>query len=289
MKDNLFTKVSIAILLLTLSTSAFAQKKSGGMTLYTVRTEMGKDPKATLQEVANIGYKYIEAVDYKEGKFYGMAPLEFKTYLTSLGLTPISVHMGSMTTTNADKLIADVKEAGFQYFIAPVPPMGMFKYDPKAKSISMTEDVERLTGVLDTISRKAHAAGLKFLYHNHDFEFKKNSRGIVPIDYLLEHLDPKFVNFQMDLYWVTKAEADPIAYFQRYPGRFKIWHVKDMDEQGRFAPVGKGKIPFDKILKNAKLSGMKYYIVEQDQVFDGMTPYEAIKISKEGLKKFGFK
>ncbi len=259
------------------------------MTLYTVRTEMGKDPKATLQEVANIGYKYIEAVDYKDGKFYGMAPVEFKTYLKSLGLTPISVHMGSMTTSNADKLIADVKAAGFKYFIAPVPPMGMFKYDPKAKSISMTDDVERLTGVLDTISRKAHSAGLKFLYHNHDFEFKKNSRGIVPIDYLLEHLDPKFVNFQMDLYWVTKAEADPVAYFQRYPGRFKIWHVKDMDEQGRFAPVGKGKIPFDKILNNAKLSGMKYYIVEQDQVFDGMTPYEAIKISKEGLKKFGFK
>jgi sugar phosphate isomerase/epimerase len=288
MKIKILSKILFAFLLFALNTSVFAQKKSGGMTLYTVRTEMGKDPKATLKSVADIGYKYIEAVDYKEGKFYGMAPLEFKSYLKDLGLVPISVHMGAMTTTNADKLIADVKAAGFTYFIAPVPPMGMFKYDPKAKSISMTEDVERLTGVLDTISRKAHAAGLKFLYHNHDFEFKKNSRGIVPIDYLLEHLDPKFVNFQMDLYWVTKAEADPVAYFQRYPGRFKIWHVKDMDDQGRFAPVGKGKIDFARILKNAKLSGMKYYIVEQDQVFDGMQPLEAIKISKEGLKSFGF-
>jgi sugar phosphate isomerase/epimerase len=288
MKIKILSKILFAFLLFALNTSVFAQKKSGGMTLYTVRTEMGKDPKATLKSVADIGYKYIEAVDYKEGKFYGMAPLEFKSYLKGLGLVPISVHMGAMTTTNADKLIADVKAAGFTYFIAPVPPMGMFKYDPKAKSISMTEDVERLTGVLDTISRKAHAAGLKFLYHNHDFEFKKNSRGIVPIDYLLEHLDPKFVNFQMDLYWVTKAEADPVAYFQRYPGRFKIWHVKDMDDQGRFAPVGKGKIDFARILKNAKLSGMKYYIVEQDQVFDGMQPLEAIKISKEGLKSFGF-
>jgi sugar phosphate isomerase/epimerase len=289
MKNSFFPKILTALLLFAASSSVFAQKKSGGMTLYTVRTEMGKDPKATLKSVADIGYKYIEAVDYKEGKFYGMAPLEFKTYTKSLGLVPISVHMGAMTTTNADILIADVKAAGFQYFIAPVPPMGMFKYDPKAKTISMTEDVERLTGVLDTISRKAHAAGLKFLYHNHDFEFKKNNRGIVPIDYLLEHLDPKFVNFQMDLYWVTKAEADPVAYFQKYPGRFKIWHVKDMDDQGRFAPVGKGKIDFARILKNAKLSGMKYYIVEQDQVFDGMEPLEAIKISKEGLKKFGFK
>jgi sugar phosphate isomerase/epimerase len=127
------------------------------------------------------------------------------------------------------------------------------------------------------------------LYHNHAFEFEKNSKGIVPINYMIEHLDAKYVNFQMDLYWVTKAGVDPVSLFQKYPGRFKIWHVKDMDSQGRFAPVGQGSIDFGRILKNAKLSGMKYYIVEQDQVFDGMQPLEAIKISKEGLTKFGFK
>jgi sugar phosphate isomerase/epimerase len=93
----------------------------------------------------------------------------------------------------------------------------------------------------------------------------------------------------MDLYWVTKAGADPVNYFKRYPGRFKIWHVKDMDSQERFAPVGQGKIDFKRILANKKLSGMKYYMVEQDQTFDGMTPMEAIKISKEGLGKLGFK
>ena len=93
----------------------------------------------------------------------------------------------------------------------------------------------------------------------------------------------------MDLYWVTKAGVDPVELFKKYPGRFKIWHVKDMDDQGRFAPVGKGKIDFGRILKNAKLSGMKYYIVEQDQMFDGMDPLEAIRWSREGLKKYGFK
>lgn len=288
MKFNFFFKITIAILLLSVNLSLFAQKKWGGMTLYTVRNEMGKDPKATLKEVADLGYKYIEAVDYKDGKFYGMTPDEFKSYLKSLGLTPISVHMGSMTLDNADKLVADVKAAGFQYFIAPVPPMGMFKFDAKAKKLGMEGTVERLAEILNTIAQKANAVGLEFLYHNHDFEFKANKDGVVPIDYLLEHLDPKYVNFQMDLYWVTKAGADPVAYFQKYPGRFKIWHVKDMDEQGRFAPVGKGSIDFARILKNAKLSGMKYYIVEQDQVFDGMQPMEALKISKEGLKKFGF-
>ncbi len=288
MKNSFISRVLIAILLLSATSDLFAQKKWGGMTLYTVRNEMGKDPKATLKAVADLGYKYIEAVEYKDGKFYGMLPSEFKSYTKSLGLKPISIHMGAMTTSNADKLITDVKAAGFKYFVAPVPPMGMFKFDPKSRSLTMTDDVERLTSVLDTISRKAHAAGLKFLYHNHAFEFEKNSKGIVPMEYMLEHLDPKYVNFQMDLYWVTKAGVDPVELFKKYPKRFKIWHVKDMDDQGRFAPVGKGKIDFARILKNAKLSGMKYYIVEQDQVFDGMEPMEAIRLSKEGLIKFGF-
>jgi sugar phosphate isomerase/epimerase len=259
------------------------------MTLYTVRNEMGKDPKVTLKQVADLGYKFIEVTDYKDGKFYGMTPTEFKDYAKSLGLKPLSIHMGAMTIDLADKQIADVKMAGIKYFVAPVPPMGMFKYNVKERSMAMEDDVEKLANILNTIARKAKAAGLEFLYHNHDFEFKPNKDGIVPIDYLLEKLDPKFVNFQMDLYWATKAGVDPVAYFTKYSGRFKIWHVKDMDKDGRFAPVGQGTIDFGRILANKKLSGMKYYIVEQDMTFDGLQPLEAIKISKEGLVKFGFK
>lgn len=288
MKNVCFFRLLSLSTLLLMNLTVFSQKKWGGMTLYTVRNEMGKDPKNTLKQVADLGYKYIEAVDYKDGKFYGMTPDEFKTYTKSLGLKPLSVHMGSMTLDNADKLIADVKAAGFKYFVAPVPPMGMFKFDPKTRSLGMEGTVEKLADILNTIAKKAHAAGLEFLYHNHDFELKPNKDGVVVLDYLLEHLDPKYVNFQMDLYWVTKAGADPVAYFQKYPGRFKVWHVKDMDSQERFAPVGQGKIDFKRILDNKKLSGMKYYIVEQDMTFDGLKPMEAIKISKEGLKKFGF-
>ncbi len=92
----------------------------------------------------------------------------------------------------------------------------------------------------------------------------------------------------MDLYWVTKAGADPVAYFKKYPNRFKIWHVKDMDDQGRFAPVGNGHIDFSRILANKKVSGMEYYMVEQDRTFN-MTPLEAIKVSHKGLKEIGFK
>jgi sugar phosphate isomerase/epimerase len=141
---------------------------------------------------------------------------------------------------------------------------------------------------LDTLGEKANAAGIQLLYHNHDFEFKPNSDDVVVIDYLLENCNPEFVNFQMDLYWVTKAGADPLAYFEKYPGRFKAWHVKDMDEQGRFAPVGKGSIDFASILAKKELSGMQYYFVEQDMTFDRLEPLEAIGISHDGLKEIGF-
>ncbi|AIZ41228.1 sugar phosphate isomerase/epimerase family protein [Cellulophaga baltica] len=260
----------------------------GGLALYTVRDDMGVDAKATLKAVSDAGYKNIEAAGYSQGKFYNMSPIDFKALLDSLELVPISTHHSDVTLENADAMMADVKAAGFEYFVVPIPPMGLFHYDDATSTMSMTGGAENLTKIINTLGEKAHAAGLKLLYHNHDFEFKKDADGIVPIEYMLEHTDPKFVNFQMDLFWVTKAGADPLAYFEKYPGRFKIWHVKDMDEQGRFAPVGTGTIDFAKILAKKDLSGMEYYMVEQDMTFDGMKPLEVIKTSHEGIKNFGF-
>lgn len=276
----------LALFLLT-TTTIFSQEKFGGLALYTVRNDMGKDAKATLKAVADAGYKNIEAAGYSDGKFYNMSPADFKKYLKQVGLNPISTHQGSVTFENADAMIADVKAAGFEYFVIPVPPMGLFKVENGV--MGMEGGAANLSDIVNKLGKKCHDAGLKLLYHNHDFEFKKDVDGIVPIDYMLEHSDPKYVNFQMDLYWVTKAGADPVAYFEKYPGRFIIWHVKDMDDEGRFAPVGNGNIDFGRILANKKLSGMKYYMVEQDATFDGMQPMEAIRISHEGIKKIGFK
>ncbi len=267
---------------------SFSQDKFGGLTLYTVRSEMDANPEKTIKEVADVGYKYIESAGYEDGKFYGMLPEDFKNFLAGLDLVPLSTHQGTVTLENADEMIANVKAAGFKYFVIPVPPMGHFKYDPKSHSLGMSEDIELVAEILTTLGKKCRNAGLELLYHNHDFEFKKNKNGIVPIEYFLENTDPGYVNFQIDLYWVVKAGADPVAYFEKYPGRFKIWHVKDMDEQGRFAPVGTGTIDFARILEKKELSGMMYYIVEQDRTFDGLEPLEAIKISHDGLMKFGF-
>ena len=265
-----------------------AQEKMGGLALYTVRAEMSKNPVETLEKVSNTGYAYVEAAGYQNGKFYGMSPEEFRSELKRLGLRPMSTHQGSVTLENADNMIADVKAAGFTYFVVPVPPMGMFTYDRETSSMGMKGTVEDLAGILEVLGKKCAAAGLQLLYHNHDFEFKPDENGVAPIDYLLEELSPEYVNFQMDLYWVTKAGADPIAYFEKYPQRFKMWHVKDMDKQGRFAPVGQGEIDFKSILDKKELSGMEYFMVEQDRTFDGLKPLEAIKISHEGIRKIGF-
>jgi len=288
MKKRIITKGILALASMLFATTFYAQESFGGLALYTVRENMGEDAKATLQKVADAGYAYIEAAGYADGKFYGMDPQDFKSYVESIGLTPVSTHMGGVTLENADQQIADTKAAGFEYFTIPVPPMGMFTFDPENRTMGMKGTMEDFAEILTTIGKKCEAAGLKLLYHNHDFEYKNNEDGIKPIVYLLENTDPKYVNFQMDLYWVTRAEADPVSYFEKYPGRFKLWHVKDMDEEGKFAPVGEGTIDFKRILDKKDVSGMERYFVEQDMTWD-KKPLEVIKISHKGLKEIGFK
>jgi sugar phosphate isomerase/epimerase len=263
-----------------------AEKPFGGLALYTVRDAM-KDARATLEKVAQAGYVNVESAGYENGKFYNLSPADFKSLLDEMKLTAISSHQGTVTFENIDQQIADLKAAGVKYFVIPVPPMGLFGHEEVTNRMTMKGGAKNLAQILDKLGEKCAAAGLQLLYHNHDFEFVKDADGTVVIDYLLENCNPKYVNFQMDLYWVTKAGADPVDYFKRYPGRFKIWHVKDMDNQGRFAPVGNGKIDFKRVLDNKKLSGMQYYFVEQDACFNE-TALEAIVISHKGLAKIGF-
>ena len=295
-KSVLTTSVLLIISLLTISTNVNAQgtsaeangKPFGGLALYTVRDAMMKDARATLEKVAQAGYVNVESAGYNNGKFYNLSPADFKSLLDEMKLTPISAHQGTVNFENVDQQIADLKTAGFKYFVIPVPPMGLFTFDNVNKRMTMKGGAKNLADILNKLGKKCKEAGLELLYHNHDFEFAKDDEGNVILDYLLENCDKSVVNFQMDLYWVTKAGKDPLDYFKRYPGRFKIWHVKDMDEQGRFAPVGNGKIDFKRILAEKKLSGMKYYYVEQDACFNE-TPLEAIVISHKGLANFGFK
>ncbi len=265
-----------------------AETDFGGLALYTLRDTLAGDPRSVLKEVADLGYAYIEAAGYADGKFYGMAPTEFRAYLDEVGLAPVSSHHGDISTDNVDQIVADLKTAGFEYLVIPIPPMGAFKFDPATMTMSMTQSTQEVMANINAIAERCAAGGIKCLYHNHDFEFREGEDGIVPIEYFLENSDPSKLNFQMDLYWVTKAGADPVDYFNRYSGRFKAWHVKDMDTQGRFAPVGEGTIDFGRILAAREQSGMEFYLVEQDVCFNH-APLEAVSISHEGLKEIGFK
>lgn len=159
--------------------------------------------------------------------------------------------------------------------------------DEAAGEMLMLKSAEEVLADVNFIAERGAAAGMPVLYHNHDFEFEPGPDGVVPIEYFLEHSDPAVLNFQMDLYWVTKAGADPVDYFARYPGRWKAFHVKDMDERGRFAPVGRGTIDFGRVLAKAEEAGMEFFLVEQDQTFDGMSPLAAAAVSKEGLGALG--
>ena len=276
-----------SILLFTLFLGQ-AQERFGGAMLYTVRVDMNKNAEKTIEEVATIGYDYIELAGYNDGKFYGMSPKDFKAVLEENGLRAVSSHHSDITLENADQVIADVKALGISHLVIPIPPMGMFTYEAKTHTMGMKGSADKLLEILTIIGKKCNAQGLRLLYHNHDFEFSKDENGFVLMDYLLENTDPKFVNFQLDLYWTTKAGADPLVYFDRYPGRFNSFHVKDRGSQGRFSPVGAGEIDFKSIILEKEKAGMQYYFVEQDRTFDGMQPLEALKISHGNLKALGF-
>ena len=204
--------------------------------LYTVRDDMKSSPQATIEAVAALGYEYVELAGYADGKFYGMEPAAFKALLAKHGLKAVSSHQGTVNMDNADQMIADVKAAGIEYFVIPVPPMGSL---PWWGNQSMGTKVGWHWLHLTTLGKKCAEAGISLLYHNHDFEFISNGKGNYQ-DYLLENTDPAYVNFQLDLFWITKAKR-PVCLFWKISGRFKSFHVKDMDEEGMFV-VGEGQV-----------------------------------------------
>jgi sugar phosphate isomerase/epimerase len=141
-----------------------------------------------------------------------------------------------------------------------------------------------MADVFNKAAEKCHAAGIQFCYHNHDFEFDQQD-GKYPYDVLLENTDPKLVKMEMDLYWVSKAGQDPMKLIEQHPGRFPLWHLKDMDNTSAhaFTEVGNGVIDFKKIFTEKAASGMKYFFVEQDKCPG--SPYDSISQSISYIKK----
>lgn len=260
-------------------------KKSFGMglQLYTVRNAMGietdepADKLATLQKISDLGYKYLELADYQNGLFYGYAPQELKKIVTDLDMEIISSHTQveaeGITLENAQKMADDHAVLGVKYCVQPW-------IEEVDRSV---EKYKKMIADWNQVGEIMKGKNIQFAYHNHDFEFKPTKDGQIPYyDIFLAEMDPNMIVMELDLYWATMAGQDPVEMFNRYPGRFQLWHLKDSsstavapiydvdeDSKSYIAPVGSGVIDFKRIFDARDVAGMKYTFVEDDNQGNG--------------------
>jgi len=243
-----------------------------GIQLYTVRDQMKADFEGTLAHIAEIGYKEVEFAGY-----FDHAPADVKAILDRHGLAAPSTHI-SFENDNQWKAALDAaKTIGHEYIVMPWIP---------AERRKTLDDWKNFAQVFNHAGQAAHAAGIQFAYHNHDFEFPKMD-GQVPYDLLLQSTDPQLVKLEIDLYWITKAGQDPLDYFARWPGRVPLVHVKDSAgaPEHKMADVGQGKIDWKRIFAKRDQAGIKHFFVEHDQP---PQPFDDIAASYKYLKALEF-
>jgi sugar phosphate isomerase/epimerase len=241
--------------------------KNIGLQLYSIRDSIKRDVDGSIKKVGAMGYRFVEPANYADGKFYGMTPVDFKALCKANNMTILSSHTGQDVPDSANKAktmawwdaCIDAHIAAGAKFIVK-PSMGGAAY----KSLA---ELKRYCDYFNEIGAKCNAKGIRFGYHNHDKELSTVLDGQTMYDFMLKNTDPKKVMFEMDLYWVVVGGANPVDYFNKYPGRFELWHIKDKEEIG-----ASGKMDFKAIWANAAKSGMKYGVVEVEQYnFDQFT------------------
>ncbi|MFD3000156.1 sugar phosphate isomerase/epimerase family protein [Pontibacter toksunensis] len=270
------------------SANTATRELSVGLQLFTVRELLEKDLQGTLQKIAALGYKDLESAAGSKGHYYGMKPKEFTAMVEGMGMKLRSSHVlpGTqlpteaplppefLTLTNGLQQLVDMAaETGQSYLTCA------YLFPSEHKTL---DQYRRHIELFNRAGEACKKAGLSFAYHNHDFEFE-TLEGQRPYDLILAQTDKDLVEMELDLYWATKSGNDPVALFEKYPGRFPMWHVKDMDrtEKQFFTEVGNGSIDFKRIFDKAELAGMKYYFVEQD-VTPG-NPMDSIATSYKNL------
>ncbi len=236
------------------------EEKFIGLQLYSVRDDMGEDVPATIAEVGNMGYKFVEAAGYNNGEFYGMSPEEFRTLCETNGLQMLGSHTGPNVPDSADwdetmewwdECIEAHSAAGVEWIVKP--SMGQDAYES-------LDGLKRYCEYFNAVGEKCNENGIRFGYHNHANEFTTEFEGKPLYDWMLELTDPDKVMFQLDLFWIVEGEKDPLDYFDQYPGRFELWHIKDKEELG-----ASGMMDFESIFAEREKSGAKYGIVEVEK------------------------
>ena len=227
-----------------------------GLQLYTVRDLLAADAPGTLATIAEIGYEEVETAGYAS-----LTPAQFAAALNEAGLRAPSAHVPwQVLKSEADSLIEAAVTVGHAYLV--VPWLSEVQRDSLDK-------YRRLADSLNELGERCLNAGLQLAYHNHDFEFTP-MQGTVPYDLLLDRCDAEWVKFELDLFWVTKAKANPLAYFKAWPGRFPLCHVKDMNNAGEMVAVGEGVIDFTALFQAGETGGLQHYLVEHDNPADAM-------------------
>jgi len=242
-----------------------------GLQLYTVRTEMERDVPGTLARVASIGYTEMEFAGY-----FNRSPSEIRDLLRQNNLTAPSTHLAlDVIEANPQKTFNDAKTIGHEWITVPSLP-----------GLATVNDWKAMAQRFNRVGTSAKAAGLRFAFHNHNAEFRKIG-DVVPYDILVKETDPALVSFEMDLYWAVNAGVDPLDYFARFPGRFRMVHVKDSmgPPDHKMTDVGAGTIDFKRIFAQSDKAGIEHYFVEHDQPAN---PMESVAASYRYLHSLEF-
>ena len=276
----------------------FASVKKGeltGIQLYSVRTDMKVDPLGTLKQLSDMGYRHVEHANYANRKFYGWSVSDFRKILNGFGMSMPSGH----TVLDAKHWDASKKDftAEWKYTVEDAAAMGQsFVISPwleESKRKSMG-DLKSFMEIFNRSGELCKKFGMKFGYHNHDFEFSEKVEGKVLFDIILAETDPNLVMQQLDIGNMLNGGAKAVEVMQQYPGRFESMHVKDEikategHEPFESTILGKGVVPIKTIIDLGRASGTKHFIIEQES-YQGKTPMECAEEDINIMKKWGYK
>ena len=264
-------------------------EKEMAIQLYSARDLIGNAEKyaanheQVLKALAEMGYTSVEAANFGDGKFYGVAPEQFKADVEAAGMKVMSSHTGRRLSAQElatgdiseslawwDEALPAHKAAGMEYVV--IPSIG--------KPATLKE-LQVICDYFNAVGKKCNEMGMKFGYHNHSYEMETVEDKIM-IEYLLENTDPALVFYQVDVYWAVYGHYSPADLFNKYPGRFTLLHIKDKKEIGQSGMVG-----FDAVFGNAEVAGMEGYVVEVEGCRNEAA-LEGIRVSADYLRKAPF-
>lgn len=280
------------------SSNLFAAAKKGeltGIQLYSIRDEMYKDPLGTLTQLSKMGYKHVEHASYNNRKFYGWSATEFKKLLNDLGMTMPSGHT-VMSTKHWDASKKDFTDA-WKYTVEDAAAAGQLFVISPSMETNTRRDLNALKGFMEVFNKSGELCqkyGMKFGYHNHDFEFSEKLGDKTLFDIILGETDPKLVMQQLDIGNMINGGAKALDIMQKHPGRFESMHVKAEieskagHEKYESTILNVGIVPVKEIIDLGRKWGTKHFIIEQES-YQGKPPLDCMKENIEIMKKWGYK